>query len=287
MKNNFEKMMVVDSSEKTAEVSGKEKNNRILSKLKKIGLASLISLASFGAHAQDKEVKKQEVSFSKENKKDSTYPKDFYDPASKNYNPLKVYEDLALEFHPENIDSSATGLAGGELSPLAKEMDKIKAPQALDFNVEASEYEDKNTFMKDFVQKRGEYLSQPGVKEQFEMHDAYFKGKAFLYDSLLKKYRNDFNKFKEDKPSHALTADFFDITAGLVYNRKTEDFDYNSEEDFKNTMERWQENAEDGMPEGDKIWDYEWQKSHLAEEAEARWNIAKGVDTAKSQAGLN
>lgn len=161
-------------------------------------------------------------------------------------------------------------------------MKKFKAPSALDYMPDPAAYNDFLEFKKEYVEKRGAYLLSPGVKEEFDLHDAYFSGKAQFYDSLIKKYKNNIKKFAEDKPIEAL-QDFSDFDAGSVYNgtASKNKFDFTDEKKLATTIEDWQLMVEDGIPNGIRIRDYEWQKTHLEESAEVIWNEYKGLKNEK------
>ena len=124
----------------------------------------------------------------------------------------------------------------------------------------------------DFIEKWGKYLSMPGVKESFELHDAYFKGKSAFFKSLVEKYKNNFKNFKTNKPIEA-REDFNENDAGLFYNRTDapKDFNYEDEKSFHEVIEMWEEYVADGLPGGDRMWDWGVQKNNLGKEADARW----------------
>ncbi len=198
--------------------------------------------------------------------KTNHYDPKYYTPESPDYNPLKVFQDLSLEFHPERVDSLHTGIGGGDMHPLLVEMEKILESTIPETSLFPQDYKDFESFRDSFIKTRKEQFSNPKFMERSYLHDAYHEGKAIFYRKLLAQYENDFAAFKRDRPKEAGYR-FSDFDAGLAYNR-TENIEYESEEGFKEAINAWRESAQSVM---DELWELEYQKDHLEEEARARW----------------
>lgn len=191
----------------------------------------------------------------------------FYTPGSPEYNPLKVFQDFSFEFHPDAIDSIAVGMGGGAPHPLRIEMDKLNHLSSLQEELLPDRYQDVESFTAAFIKNREAYFSHSAVLQMGHLHDAYYKGKSMFYRTLLDTYKDNFEAFRHDQPKEA-QYDFNDFDAGLMYNR-SKDVDYNNEKAFAEVIEDWTNQAHEDV---ERVWDFDYQKDHLKEEALARWN---------------
>ncbi len=194
------------------------------------------------------------------------YDPKYYTPGSIDYNPLKVFQDLSLEFHPEKVDSLHSGIGGGDPHPLLIEMEKILESTVSQISLFPEDYKDFESFRDSFIKTRKEQFSNPKFIERSYLHDAYHEGRAIFYRNLLDRYENNFLAFKHEKPKEA-GYDFSNFDAGAMYNRN-EKVDYESESAFKEVINTWRKSAQDVM---DELWEFDYQKDHLEEEAGARW----------------